>query len=60
MRIEVGAHKMPLNNLGKELWRALDSRRGLTKRDLVVYLAGVSPLLHWSDAGLTAWSRPNR
>ncbi len=57
----VDGHKISLNNLDKEFWPALDDRRALTKRDLLVYLAKVSPYLlpHMGDRPLTLTRYPN-
>ena len=54
-------HKIPVTNLDKELWPALDGRRALTKRDLLVYLAKISPYLlpHMRDRPLTLTRYPN-
>ena len=53
--LEIGAHQVPVSNLDKVLWPALEGRRELTKRDLLVYLATVSPYLlpHLRDRPLT-------
>jgi len=43
--LKVAGHKLSLNNLDKEFWPPLKGRPGLTKRDLIIYLAKVSPYL---------------
>ena len=43
--LKVAGHKLSLNNLDKEFWPRLKGRPGLTKRDLIIYLANVSPYL---------------
>jgi len=59
--LEVEGHRIPLNNLSKEFWPALDSRPPLTKRDLIVYLVKVSPFLlpHLRDRPLTLTRYPD-
>lgn len=59
--LKVEGHKVPVTNLDKELWPALDERRALTKRDLLVYLAKVSPYLlpHMRDRPITLTRYPN-
>lgn len=53
--IEVEGYTVSLSNLDKELWPPLDSRPALTKRELITYLARVSPYLlgHLRDRPLT-------
>ncbi len=53
--IEVQGHKVTLSNLDKELWPRLNDRPAMTKRDLLIYLASVSPYLleHLRDRPLT-------
>ncbi|MDO8491396.1 MAG: DNA ligase D [Dehalococcoidia bacterium] len=43
--IEVSGHRLSLTKLDKELWPAAGDRRAVTKRDLIGYLARVSPYL---------------
>ena len=59
--LKVEGHKLPVSNLDKELWPALEDRRALTKRDLLVYLAKISPYLlpHMRDRPLTLTRYPN-
>ncbi|MFQ6019273.1 MAG: non-homologous end-joining DNA ligase, partial [Dehalococcoidia bacterium] len=59
--LKVQGGRLPLSNLDKELWPALDGRRALGKRDLIVYLARVSPYLlpHLRDRPLTLTRYPN-
>jgi bifunctional non-homologous end joining protein LigD len=59
--LAVEGHKLSLSNLGKELWPPLDGRRALTKRDLLLYLARVSPYLlpHMRDRPITLTRYPN-
>ncbi len=53
--IEVEGQRVLLSNLDKELWPAFGKSRALTKRDLITYLALVSPYLlpHLRDRPLT-------
>ncbi|MBI4285214.1 MAG: DNA ligase D [Chloroflexi bacterium] len=59
--LDIGQYRIELNNLGKELWPALDGRPALTKRDLLIYLAGVSPhlLRHLRDRPITLSRYPD-
>ncbi|MBE0481416.1 MAG: ATP-dependent DNA ligase, partial [Dehalococcoidia bacterium] len=59
--LKVEGHSIPVNNLGKVLWPAEKGPRPLTKRDLLVYLARVSPYLlpHLRDRPLTLSRFPN-
>ena len=59
--LKVDGHKIPLNNLDKEFWPPLEGRRALTKRDLLVYLARVSPVLlpHMRNRPITLTRYPN-
>ncbi|MEX0785042.1 MAG: DNA ligase D [Dehalococcoidia bacterium] len=59
--LKVDGQKISLTNLDKELWPKLGRRRGLTKRDLLTYLARVSPYLlpHLRDRPLTLVRYPN-
>ena len=53
--LTVLGHKIPLTNLDKELWPAIEGRRALTKRDFLIYLTQVSPhyLRHLRDRPLS-------
>lgn len=59
--VTVAGHKLPLSNLEKEFWPTLEGRRALTKRDLIVYLARVSPYLlsHLRDRPLSLTRYPD-
>src|SRR3989441_8685257 len=59
--LRVEGLKIPLNNLDKEFWPAIEQRRALTKRDLLVYFAKVSPYLlpHMRDRPITLTRYPN-
>jgi len=59
--LKVEGYKVPVTNLDKELWPALEDRRALTKRDLLLYLAKISPYLlpHMRDRPLTLTRYPN-
>lgn len=59
--LKVQGQKIPLNNLNKEFWPAIDGHQALTKRDLLVYLAGVSPYLlpHLRDRPLSLTRYPD-
>jgi bifunctional non-homologous end joining protein LigD len=59
--LAVEGHKISVTNLDKEFWPALEDRRALTKRDLLLYLAHVSPYLlsHMRDRPLTLTRYPN-
>jgi bifunctional non-homologous end joining protein LigD len=59
--LKVSDHTISLTNLDKPLWPPLDDRRALTKRDLLVYLARVSPFLipHMSDRPITLTRYPD-
>ena len=59
--LKVMGRKLRLSNLDKEFWPALAGRRALTKRDLLTYLARVSPYLlpHMRDRPLTLTRYPN-
>ncbi len=61
MNLVVGAEKIPLSNLDKPLWPAWEGERALTKRDLLVYFARVSPYLlpHMRDRPITLTRYPN-
>ena len=55
--VTVQGHKISLTNLDKQFWPPLGEMRPLTKRDLLVYLAKVSPYLlpHMRDRPLTRY-----
>ncbi len=59
--IEVEGHKLSLSNLDKALWPESEGSRAVTKRDLITYLAKVSPFLlpHLKDRPLTLSRYPN-
>jgi bifunctional non-homologous end joining protein LigD len=59
--LKVGENRLPLKNLDKELWPTVGGRQPLTKRDLLVYLARVSPMLlpHLKDRPLSLSRFPN-
>jgi bifunctional non-homologous end joining protein LigD len=59
--LEVAGEKVPLTNLDKVFWPEWEGRRALTKRDLLKYLAGVSPYLlpHMAHRPLTLTRYPN-
>jgi len=59
--LDVEGNRLPLNHLDKALWPALEERRAFTKRDLLVYLARVSPYLlpHLRDRPLTLVRYPD-
>jgi len=61
LTLSVEGHKLPLSNLDKEFWPALGGRRALTKRDLIAYLARVSPYLlpHLRDRPLSLTRYPD-
>ena len=60
-KLRVGEHKVPLTNLDKPLWPAYKDVRPLTKRDLLRYLAKVSPYLlpHMRGRPITLTRYPN-
>jgi len=59
--LAVEGQKISITNLDKEFWPALEDRRALTKRDLLLYLARISPhiLPHMRDRPLTLTRYPN-
>jgi bifunctional non-homologous end joining protein LigD len=59
--IEVEGQKVSLSNLDKELWPETGKSRAITKRDLITYLAQVSPYLlpHLQDRPLTLSRYPD-
>jgi bifunctional non-homologous end joining protein LigD len=54
MTLSVEGHELPVTNLNKPLWPGAGRRKALTKRDLLRYLARVSPwmLPHLADRPL--------
>ena len=61
MHLDVGGVELPVSNLDKVLWPETAEQRALTKRDLLRYLAEVSPSLlpHLRDRPLTLTRYPN-
>jgi bifunctional non-homologous end joining protein LigD len=59
--LEVEGSPIKLTNLGKALWPAGDGRPAISKRQLLLYLAGVSPYLlpHLKDRPLTLSRYPD-
>jgi DNA ligase D len=59
--LKVGGEKVALSNLDKPLWPEWEKRRPLTKRDLLVYFARVSPYLlpHLHGRPITLTRYPN-
>ncbi|MGA2285441.1 MAG: DNA ligase D [Dehalococcoidia bacterium] len=59
--LKVQGHQIALNNLDKPFWPRLGKQRGLTKRDLLVYLTKASPYLlpHLKDRPITLKRYPN-
>jgi bifunctional non-homologous end joining protein LigD len=59
--LKVEGQKIPLTNLDKEFWPEFEGQRALTKRDLLRYLAQVSPYLlpHMRDRPITLTRYPN-
>jgi bifunctional non-homologous end joining protein LigD len=59
--LEVDGHRIGLTNLDKELWPARGDEHAVTKRELLTYLARVSPhfLAHLRDRPLTLIRMPN-
>ena len=59
--LKVGGEKVALSNLDKPLWPAWEKTRPLTKRDLLVYFARVSPYLlpHLHGRPITLTRYPN-
>ena len=53
--IESEGHRLALTNLGKILWPEFGGRPAITKRDLLIYLANISPYIlpHLEDRPLT-------
>jgi bifunctional non-homologous end joining protein LigD len=61
LTLTVEGHKLPLNNLDKVFWPTLGERSALTKRDLISYLARVSPYIlpHLRDRPLSLTRYPD-
>jgi bifunctional non-homologous end joining protein LigD len=61
LEVEFGADRISFSNLGKALWPAVGKHRAVTKRDLLIYLARISPYLlpHLKDRPLTLTRYPN-
>lgn len=61
MVIEVEGQEVSLTNLDKEMWPASADRPAITKRDLLIYLARVSPYIlpHLRDRPLTLARYPD-
>jgi bifunctional non-homologous end joining protein LigD len=59
--LAVEGRELPVSNLDKALWPAVGRRKPITKRDLLRYLARVSPwiLPHLSDRPIFATRFPN-
>ncbi len=59
--IAVGGHELRVSNLDKELWPAHAGAPAVAKRDLLRYLAGVSPWLlpHMRDRPVTLARHPD-
>lgn len=59
--LHIGPHRVKVTNLDKELWPAYGGQRALTKRDLLVYFARISPYLlpHMAGRPLTLTRYPN-
>jgi bifunctional non-homologous end joining protein LigD len=61
LTVKIEGHEIALSNLNKVFWPAHGNQRALTKRDLIVYFARVSPYLlpHVKDRPLTLVRFPN-
>ncbi|MDP6606285.1 MAG: hypothetical protein QF664_08530 [Dehalococcoidia bacterium] len=61
LRLLVGDNEIALTNLDKVMWPKIRGQRALTKRDLLVYFAGVAPVLlpQLRDRPLTLTRYPN-
>ncbi|MBI4330924.1 MAG: DNA ligase D [Chloroflexi bacterium] len=55
LSLSVEGYELAINNLSKELWPTFQGRPALAKRDLLIYLAAVSPYLlpHLRDRPIT-------
>jgi bifunctional non-homologous end joining protein LigD len=60
-KIRVGEHTLNISNPDKLLWPSPDGQTGLTKRDLLTYLARISPYIlpHLKDRPITLTRYPN-
>ena len=58
--LEVDTHRITLSNLNKTFWPPFHGQRGLTKRDHLLYLMGVSDFIlpHLKDRPLTLTRYP--
>ena len=61
LTLKVTGEKVPVTNLDKALWPPWGKQRALTKRDLLVYLARISPYIlpHMRDRPITLTRYPN-
>lgn len=61
LSLEVGGEKVGLTHLDKELWPSGKKLKAVTKRDLLTYLAAISPWLlpHLKDRPLTLTRYPD-
>ncbi|HEY5641218.1 MAG TPA: ATP-dependent DNA ligase, partial [Dehalococcoidia bacterium] len=61
LTLKVDGEKVPVTNLDKVLWPAYGDQRALSKRDLLTYLARISPYIlpHMRDRPLTLTRYPN-
>ncbi len=61
LSLDVAGYNLRLSNLDKPIWPAVGKQRALTKRDLISYLARVSPYLlpHLEDRPLTLSRYPH-
>ncbi len=59
--LDIDGHKIELSNLNKELWPAVADRKGLTKREFLVYLTRVAPyfLKHLANRPITLKRYPD-
>ncbi|OGN88983.1 MAG: DNA ligase D, partial [Chloroflexi bacterium RBG_13_46_9] len=59
--IDIDGQKIELSNLNKELWPAVAGKKGLTKREFLVYLARVAPyfLKHLANRPITLKRYPD-
>ena len=59
--LEIAGHRISFTNLNKPLWPAAYGGPAITKRDLIRYYAGISPVLvpHLRDRPLTLTRYPN-
>ena len=61
LTLDISSHRLKVTNLDKPIWPATKGQRALTKRDLIAYLAKVSPyvLPHLKDRPLTLSRYPH-